>query len=205
MMTRLLLIRHATTDMVGKRIAGRLAGVHLNEEGYAQTKQLTERLNGVAIHAIYSSPLERALETAAPIAQQHRLHVSESAELIELDFGEWTGADIEALKSDPQFRLFNTFRSSTKIPQGEWMSAGQARMVSCLQQLCAIHPDQTIAVVGHSDLIKAAIAHYAGISLDLFYRIEISPASVSIVDVFPETARITLLNHLGPLTQSLNV
>ncbi|MDQ3278349.1 MAG: histidine phosphatase family protein [Bacteroidota bacterium] len=204
-MTKLLLIRHATTAMVGKKIAGRIKGVRLSEEGYAQATHLAERLQKVTIAAVYSSPLERAIETATPIAEQLQLPVTELPELIELDFGEWTGAEIDALKSDRQFQLFNTFRSSTKVPGGEWMSAAQTRMVNCLQQLCSKHPAQTVAVVGHSDLIKAAIAHYAGIHLDLFHRIEISPASLSIVDVFPETARISLLNHTGELAQAVKV
>ncbi len=183
--------------MVGKRIAGRLKAVHLNEEGRNQAKHLAERLRAVPIQAIYSSPIERAIETAEPLAQIQQLEVAVHQDLIELDFGEWTGAAIQDLESDHRFQLFNTFRSATQIPSGEWMSSAQVRMVNCLQELCCRHPDQTIAVVSHGDLIKAAVAHYAGIHLDLFQRIEIDPASVSIIEVYPETARIKLLNGTG--------
>ena len=108
-----------------------------------------------------------------------------------------TDLTFDTLDEDPAFRLFNSFRSIARIPGGESMLEAQARMVGGLQQLAAHHRNETVAVVGHSDLIKATLAYYAGIHLDLFQRIEISPASVSILEVFEETARIVLLNDTG--------
>ena len=103
----------------------------------------------------------------------------------------------EELQSQKQFQLFNSFRSTTRIPGGELMLEAQARIVAGLQKLCIQHPNETVAVVSHSDLIKAAVTYYAGIPLDLFQRIEISPASVSILEVYEETARIMLVNDTG--------
>jgi probable phosphoglycerate mutase len=198
-MTRFLFIRHATTDTVGKRIAGRMAGVHLNEEGKEQARQLAERLRTVPVQTIYSSPLERAMETAAPLAQRHNLSVIQAADFLELEYGDWTNGTINDIKAQQVFQRYNQFRSGTRIPGGETMLEAQLRMIAGIEKLCLQHPQQTVAVVSHGDLIKAAITFFAGIHLDLFQRIEISPASVSIVDVFDETARILLVNDTGRL------
>ena len=196
-MTKFLLIRHATTNTVGKKLSGRIAGVHLNEQGINQAQHLAERLTNIPITAIYSSPLERAVETAGPIAKSHQLETIICKDFLEIDFGEWTDRSFDDLQHQKQFQLFNSFRSATRIPGGELMLEAQARIVSGLQQLCMQHPNETVAVVSHSDLIKAAVTYYAGIPLDLFQRIEISPASVSIIEVYEETARIMLINDVG--------
>ena len=197
MMTKFLLIRHATNDTVGKRFAGRQPGIHLNEEGRLQAQKLAEWLAHLPIAAIYSSPLERAIETAEPIAKTLKLKTESADELIEMDFGEWTNRTFDELADDPQFQLFNSFRSCTGIPGGELMPEAQIRVIKYLQKLCVTHDQQIIAIVTHSDIIKAVVAYYAGIHLDLFQRLEINPASVSIVEVFAETARISLLNFTG--------
>jgi probable phosphoglycerate mutase len=196
-MTRFLLIRHAITDAVGKHLSGRTAGVHLNDEGLAQAQELAHRLAVLPLKAIYCSPLERARQTAEPIANVLQIETISDDDFLELDFGEWTGKSFEALSSQPQFSLFNSFRSNARIPGGESMLQAQARIVGGLQKLAAQHPDKTIAVVSHADLIKAALAYYLGIPLDLFQRIEISPASVSILELYDETARILSINDIG--------
>jgi probable phosphomutase (TIGR03848 family) len=198
--TRFLLIRHATTDTVGKRLAGRLPGVSLNEAGRAQAQQLAARLAGLPVAAIYSSPLERALETARPLAQELELETAVCEAFLELDFGEWTNSTLAAVEKQPPFQRFNTFRSGTRIPGGELMAEAQLRMVTGLERLCRQHPQQTVAVVSHGDLIKAAVAYYAGIPLDLFQRLEISPASVSVVELYDETARILVVNDTGGIS-----
>lgn len=196
-MTKFLLIRHATTNTVGKKLSGRTPGVHLNEQGLQQAQHLAERLASIPLTAIYCSPLERAVETAALIAKSHGLETIIQEDFLEIDFGHWTDHSFEALQHQKQFQLFNTFRSATRIPGGELMLEAQARIVAGLQQLCIQHPNEVVAVVSHSDLIKAAVTYYAGIPLDLFQRIEISPASVSVVEVYEETARIILVNDVG--------
>jgi len=196
-MTKFLLIRHAITDAVGKHLSGRMPGVQLNEEGCLQAQQLAQRLVALPLAAIYSSPLERAVQTAEPIARALQLPIIESNAFLELNFGEWTGAGFDSLTGTNTFQRFNTFRSHTRIPGGETMLEAQARFVGGLQQLCTQHNGQAVAIVSHADLIKSAIAYYLGVPLDLFQRIEISPASVSIVEVYEETARVMLLNEVG--------
>ena len=198
-MTRILLIRHATTDAVGQRFSGRLPGVLLNAEGQAQAQQLAARLAAAPLHAVYSSPLERALQTAELLAQAHGLQPLVCDDFVELDLGSWTNKTFQELNDDPQFHLFNSFRSGTRIPGGELMLAAQARMVAGLQRLAGQHPQQMVAVVSHSDLIKAAVAYYAGIPLDLFQRLEISPASVSVLEIYAESARLIALNSTPKL------
>lgn len=198
-MTTFLLIRHATNDTVGKSIPGRTAGVHLNEEGKAQAAALAVRLSRVPMTAIYSSPLERARETAEPMARQFNLEVQFSEGINELQFGAWMGRELEQLAPEPKWQQFNAFRSGTRIPGGELMLEAQARIVAELERLREQHPNETIAIVSHGDLIKAAIAHYAGIHLDLFQRIEISPASVSIIAVDDNGPRILKVNDTGEL------
>jgi probable phosphomutase (TIGR03848 family) len=198
-MTKFLLIRHALTDSVGKRLSGRTPGVPLNIEGQAQAQQLAARLAQVHLDAIYSSPLERAVQTAAPLATQHNLEPIINNDFLELDFGNWTNCTFQELQEQPEFQRFNSFRSNTRIPGGELMLGAQARAVAGLGKLCAQHPGQTVAVVSHADLLKAAVAYYAGIHLDMFQRLEISPASVSVLEIFEETARILSLNDTGGL------
>jgi len=198
-MTKILLIRHATTDSVGKRLSGRTLGVHLNAEGQTQAQQLAQRLDGSAVAALYSSPLERAVQTAEPIATTLKLQTIIQDDFLEINFGDWTNKTFAELQNEHQFNLFNSFRSSTRIPGGELMLEAQTRIVAGLQKLCRQHPHATVAVVSHSDLIKAAVAYYAGIHLDMFQRLEIGPASVSVIQVFAETAQILLVNHTGEL------
>ncbi|MBE7179531.1 MAG: histidine phosphatase family protein [Mucilaginibacter polytrichastri] len=198
-MTRFLLIRHATTNSVGKRLSGRTPGVHLSEAGRAEAEQLADRLAHIKLDLIYSSPLERARETAEPLAKQHGLETVINEDLVEINFGDWTDLSFAELQNDKGFQLFNTFRSTAPVPGGERMPQAQLRIVSGLQSLCAKHPNQTVAVVSHSDLIKSAVAYYLGVHLDLFQRIEISPASVTILEVFEETCRVTVLNNTGDI------
>ncbi|WP_347156518.1 histidine phosphatase family protein [Pontibacter chitinilyticus] len=198
-MTKFLLIRHATTAAVGNRLTGRTAGVGLNEEGQAQARKLAERLAGASITALYSSPMERAQETAASIARALNLETHTCEDFQELDFGHWTDRTFQDIAKDPQFQRFNSFRSSTRIPGGELMLEAQTRMITGMAKLCTQHPQGTIIIVSHSDMIKAAVAYYAGIHLDMFQRLEISPASISIIEVYEETARVLQVNDTGEL------
>jgi probable phosphomutase (TIGR03848 family) len=196
-MTRFLLIRHAAIDAHGRNLPGRTPGVHLNEKGRAQAQALARRMSGLPVVAIYSSPLERAVETAGPIAKLLGLEIATREDFLELAFGDWTGHDIAGMAGDASFQRFNTFRSCTPAPGGEFMLQAQARMIVGLDALRARHPGQAVAVISHGDLIKAAVAHYAGIHLDLFQRIEISPASVSTVEIDDASVRIIAINDTG--------
>jgi len=193
-MTRFLLIRHATTEAIGKRLAGRRPGMHLDEAGRRQAQVLAERLSRLPVAAIYSSPLERTLETAEPIAKLLGREVVSREELLEIEFGDWTGKDFGELDAVPGFQRFNGFRSCSPVPGGEFMLQAQLRMVLGLDALRRLHPDECVAVVSHGDMIRAAIAHYAGIPLDLFQRLEVSPASISTIDIDDRTVRLIGIN-----------
>ncbi len=198
-MTTLLLIRHAAHGLLGRTMAGRMPGVHLSEEGKAQAERLAERLSHLPIDAIYSSPLERARETAEPLARRSGLQAQVSEEITELDLGDWTGSDFGQVKGDQRWRYFNSYRSGTRIPGGETMLETQARAVAKMERLQLAHPGGTVAVVTHGDVIRALMGYYMGSPLDLFLRFEISPASLSIVKLHEYGPQVLLMNYTGDL------
>lgn len=198
-MTTFLLIRHALTDASGQRLTGRTAGVRLNEQGRAQARALAERLTGLPIAAVYSSPLERTSETAEFVARLLGIATIPCEDFLEVEFGDWSDASFEELAAEHSFQRFNTFRSCASVPGGEFMLQAQARMVIGLDKLRRRHPQQNVVVVSHGDMIKAAIAYYAGIPLDLFQRIEISPASISVVEIDEDAVRILSVNNTGDI------
>lgn len=201
-MTTFLLIRHATTDAVGKRLAGRAAGMHLNKEGIMQARLLAGRIHHLPIRNLYTSPLERAIETAMPVAEKRDIKPVICEEITEMECGEWTNRDFENLRNDPGFRLFNSMRSITRIPGGELMIEVQHRMITKIEQLKKKHAGELVAMVSHSDPIKAVIAYYAGIPLDFLQRMEISPASVSIIRFFEESVHLLQVNHTAEINIS---
>jgi probable phosphoglycerate mutase len=147
--TTFLLIRHATNDFLGRALAGRLPGVRLNAAGREQAERLAERLAGQRIDRIYSSPLERAQETAQPLARRLGQEVRTAAEVTEIDFGEWAGRTLAELASVPLWHQFNTYRSGKRAPGGERMLDVQARFVTFLQRVNGEAAGQTVAVVTH--------------------------------------------------------
>jgi probable phosphoglycerate mutase len=194
-MATFYLIRHGNNDFVGKAIAGWTPGVGLNAEGRDQVERLAWKLLGRGITRVYSSPLERALETAAPIAKALELRVEVREAFGEVRFGDWTGKRIDDLERDPRWRLFHTYRSGTRAPSGELMVESQARIVTELEALRHGHPEETMAVVSHADIIRAALIYYAAIPIDLYQRIEISPASFSVLELNAQGPRILKLNE----------
>jgi broad specificity phosphatase PhoE len=197
-MTTFLLIRHGQTDAVGKVMAGWAPGWHLNAAGELQAKQLAQRLSGLPIRAIYSSPLERALETAAPIAETHGLAPETVAGLGELHVGEWQGTSFEELEKQSRWRDFNSTRGSVRAPGGELMLETQVRMVQEMERMAQRHDGELVAVVSHGDPLRSVIAHALGISLDLMLRFEISPGSVSVLE-WGGAPRVLCLNSTGEL------
>ena len=195
-MTTFALIRHASHALLGHTIVGRLPGVQLSARGLREAEALASRLEGWPIQALYSSPLERARATAAAIADRLRLEVQAADELNEIDYGPWTNRTLADLREIPEWRRFNLFRSGSRIPGGESMVEVQDRMLQLIERLRCVHPEQTLALVGHGDVIKAALAYYLGVPLDLFGRIELSPASLSVIRVEPHGPQVLLINGL---------
>lgn len=192
--TTTLLIRHAHTDAIGVRLSGRTRGIHLNAQGRAEADRLGRRLAGDALHAIYTSPLERAVETARPIAQQQGIVETVRDELSEIDFGVWTGKTFAELEQDRRWQIYNRCRGSASIPGGEKTTAVQSRIVAVLKTLARSHQGQRIAIVSHGDPLRYAVLTFTGASLDRYSEVTILPASVSAVVWLPEGPRLLYVN-----------
>lgn len=193
-MTTLFLVRHAAHDLLGRVLTGRMAGVRLGPEGRRQAEALAARLSRESIAAVYASPLERAQETAAPVAAQWGLPVQTAEDVTDIDFGEWSGAEFQTLNEDPRWATWNESRGAGRPPGGESMLDVQRRAVGALERVCAAHPDSGAVVVSHADVIKSMIAHYLGLALDAIGRFEISPASISTVAVGAWGAKVLTVN-----------
>ena len=199
-MPLLLLIRHGENDYSKKgRLAGWLPGIHLNEKGKAQAAELGKALADSPIRAIYSSPLERALETAEPIAQSHGLKIIQEPGLIESNVGKWQGQSIRRLAITKYWRIVQRAPSRAGHPDGETFLQTQTRVVSALDEICKKYkPQDIIACVFHSDPIKLAVAHYMGLPLDHFQRLACDTASVTMLAVSESGAQLIWLNHHPP-------
>ena len=202
-MTTILLIRHAVNDFVKTgKLAGRMAGVHLNDDGLAQAEALGERLAGAPLRCIYSSPMERTMETAAAIAKHHpKLSVQQHLEITEVDYGDWQGKAIKDLARRKMWGVVQEYPSRARFPNGETMRGVQARIVDAIEALRRQHPEQMIALVLHADLIKMALAHYLGMHLDVFQRIVIAPASISTLHLSHSRPFIIGMNDIAHLLE----
>jgi probable phosphoglycerate mutase len=192
------LVRHGTTPTTGKVLPGRARGLHLAESGKKQAAHAAERIAELGkVHAIYSSPLERARETAAPIGRALRVPVRIERGLLECDFGSWTGQSLRRLYKKPEWTAVQRTPSSFRFPEGESFVEMQTRMVGALDVIRRRHAGKTVVCVSHADPIKAAVAHAMGTPLDLFQRIVISTCSVTAI-LYSDTAPIVLtVNSTG--------
>lgn len=195
--TTIVLVRHGQTDWIGHAVAGRQPGVHLNQAGVTEASALPHRLAALPIRAIYSSPLERAVQTAAPLAKARQLDVRILEDATELDFGEWTSQGFDRLEHESAWRRFNSFRSFSRAAGGELMPEVQTRIVRALEGLRATHPGDTVVLVSHGDVIRAALAYVLGVPLDLFQRIEIRAASISRVRFYDDGLLVLGVNDTG--------
>ncbi len=194
-MTLFVFIRHAAIDGLGSRIAGREPGRMLNGEGRAQALRLAEALTRRAVAALYTSPQPRAVETAKTIGRALGLAARIAPALDEVDFGEWTGKSYAELDLAPRWRSFNELHSSTRIPGGELLLEVQTRAIALLDELQQRYRDQTVALVSHGDVIRVALAHQLGIPIDFIMRFEISPASISALELREHGPRVLCVNH----------
>jgi probable phosphoglycerate mutase len=192
----ILLIRHGENDYVKKgRLAGHTPGVHLNEHGRLQAQALAERLKDTPIKAIYSSPLERALETAAPLAQALDLEVNPRPGLIETDIGDWAGKTVKSLGRLKAWRTVQSTPSRVRFPGGEAFRDTQFRICQELEHLVAQHdPKDLVACFSHADPIKMAVAYYLGMPLDTFQRLVVSTCSVTALMIGEHSCRLLTMN-----------
>src|SRR5215203_5128566 len=180
--TTVILVRHGQTPSTGTILPGRAPGLHLADVGHEQAGRAAARIGELeTVDAIYTSPLERARETAAPIGKARGLKPVVERGLLECDFGEWTGAELAKLAKLPAWATVQRAPSTFTFPGGESFSSMQHRIVSAVDKLRAAHPGGTIVCVSHADPIKAAVAHALGTHLDLFQRIVISTCSITAI------------------------
>lgn len=194
-MTTFYLVRHAEKDGPADLLSGRAPGLGLSAAGHRQAEQLAGALAHEPIGLVISSPLERARETALPLAQRLGVQAEVSEALRDIDYGAWTGRTAESLQGDRDWQRFHGFRSGHGIPEGEFLADVQTRFVREMLRLLSRVPEGGVALVSHSDPIKLAIAYFAGVPLDLFGRFEIDSASVSIVVLTDRDARIVGINR----------
>lgn len=195
-MTQVLLIRHGVNDwMSAGRLAGWTPGVHLNEEGRRQAEALGARLAPMELASVYSSPLERAVETAQAIVDHHPgLKITIARDLGEVHYGEWNGKRLRRLRRTRLWGIVQQTPSIARFPGGECIRETQTRAVGAVERIVTTYPGGIVGLVSHGDVIRAIIAYYAGMHLDSYHRLAIDPASLSIIAVRDNRPVIMLLN-----------
>lgn len=194
-MTVLHLVRHGVTSDTGRRLSGRTPGIHLSDEGRRQAEAAGSHLAGIRFKAIYSSPIERCFETAEIVARPHGIEVERLEGIIEVDYGSWSNRTFPSLKRSKLWASVQRWPSSVRFPGGETIRQVQTRTVDALQELSARHPKDHIACVTHADVIRLAMAHFLGVHVDLYQRIVVGPASVSVLHIGSEGPHVLGLNQ----------
>jgi probable phosphomutase (TIGR03848 family) len=193
-MITMFFIRHGKTDWIGKKLAGQLPGISLNEEGRQEAERLAIGLESARLTAIYSSPLERARETADPVARRHALEVVSVDALQELDFGDWTGKTFHELGGMEGWREILRHPSQTSFPGGESLREVQQRAVAWTDPILKREGELRIAVFSHADTIRLVLAHFAGMPIDSFQSLTVDPASISILQFEKNISRVMGVN-----------
>ena len=189
------LLRHGEHGLLGRVLAGRMPGVGLTERGRAEVAAVAERLAAEPVAALYASPLQRTRETAEILSDRLGLPIEFHDDLMELDFGEWTGATFDAIRADPRWQAWSTQRSLATIPGGESMRAVQRRVVEALLEIDERHRKETVVVVSHGDVIRSALVFALGMPLDFYGRIEVAQGSLSTIRVDPGGIRVVAINE----------
>ncbi|HET9908613.1 MAG TPA: histidine phosphatase family protein [Anaerolineales bacterium] len=200
-MPLLLLIRHGENEYVkSSKMAGRIQGIHLNEKGRKQAEALGEALKDFPITALYSSPLERAMETAQPIAQARKLEIFQDPDLMDTDIGKWQGRSWKVLSLTKAWKVVQNAPSRFRFPEGESFMEAQLRYANSLERIGNKHnkPKDIIAVVFHADPIKLAVSHFLGLPLDHFQRLSCNTGSLTMLHVSEMGANLITLNQRPP-------
>lgn len=198
-MTTFFFVRHAVTSHTGKKLSGWMEGIPLTEEGRDQAAAVADRLAEVPFKAVYSSPIDRALETARAIAARHGLEVRTLRKLGEVEYGTWTNRPLKVLARTKLWTKVQGWPSAARFPEGETLREVQNRAVDEVDRLANEHPKDAICCVSHGDVIKLVLAHYMGVHIDLFQRIVVAPASISVLSVSDHGPAILSLNA-SPMT-----
>jgi probable phosphomutase (TIGR03848 family) len=199
-MTTLFLIRHGLTEHTGRILYGRLGGMPLDDRGRAQAEQLVARFEPVRLTAIYSSPLERCVQTVEPLAAHQRLDVVTRDGLIEMDAGSWTGKSLARLRRTKRWRDVISAPASFRFPDGgEGFVEAQGRALAEIQRIARRHRRGRVAIATHGDIVRILLSHFEGAPLDAFQRIVVDTASISVVALDGGSPRVLLVNDTGGL------
>jgi broad specificity phosphatase PhoE len=196
------LLRHGEHVLRGRVLAGRTPGVGLSARGRAEIAAVADRLAEEAIAALYASPLQRTRESAEILSTRLDLPINYCDDLIELDFGEWTGLTFDAVRTDERWQLWSTCRSIATVPGGESMRQVQERAVKALFEIRQAHRDGTALIVSHGDVIRAALLFALGMPLDFYWRIEVGLASLSTIHIDDKGIRVLAVNERPRLPPS---
>lgn len=204
-MPTFLLIRHGENDYLkAGKLPGRVPGIDLNERGREQAAALGQALKDAPLAAIYSSPLERAVQTATPIAAGRDLEIGLISDLMDTDVGIWQGQELKKLYKLPEWKIVQQAPSRFTFPEGESFLTCQARIVAVFESLAAKHADdELVAVVFHADPAKLVLAYYLGMPLDTFQRLACDTASLSILCLGKTGAQVAGMNLKPPFVISL--
>ena len=211
-MSTLVLIRHASTSETGRSLSGRLPGIPLSEQGREEARALAERLSGVPFARIASSPIQRCLETLEPILRTRTTGVAARPEveieerLTEVDYGAWSGRELKALAKEPLWETVQRQPSAMHFPKGEGLAAAAARGIAAVRERsAALDRGDVWLAASHGDVIKAIVADALGTPLDLFQRISVDPASITVIRYGGERPTVVRLNDsTAPLAAVLS-
>lgn len=193
-MTTVFLVRHGLTPETGRKLSGWTPGVHLSDDGVNQADAAAEYLRGIRLKAVYSSPIDRAVETARVIAARHHLQVKIRRAIGEVEYGKWTDKSFKTLRRAKLWDLVQRWPSGVRFPEGESLFEVQTRAVGEIERMREEHPKDAVCCVSHADVIRLVAAHYLGMHIDLYQRIVIAPASVTAVGFGPAGPTILALN-----------
>lgn len=196
-MPTVLLVRHGLTKVTGSVLAGRAPGLDLDDRGRAQAAELAERLAGVPLNALVTSPLERCVQTAQALAS-NGVQPQLDDRFVEVGYGEWTGRPLKELAKHPLWKVVQQHPSAMVFPGGESLAATQARALAAIRDWNErLGPAATYAVCSHADVIKAILADALGLHLDQFQRIVVYPCSISVVQYTPTRPFVVRMNDVG--------
>ncbi|MEA2683327.1 MAG: hypothetical protein QOK05_1655 [Chloroflexota bacterium] len=187
------------TDLTRTKLVGRLPGISLNEEGRRQAEAAAERLAPLPVAAIFSSPLERTMETAAPLAAQKAIAVTEAAGLVEVDYGEWAGQEYKVLMRTELWKMVQRQPGAARFPGGEAVREAQGRVVTAIEEIAGKHPKDVVAAFSHADMIRLAVAHFTGVHLDLYQRLVVSAGSITALRLGEGPPVLLRLNDVGTM------
>jgi probable phosphomutase (TIGR03848 family) len=201
-MTTVFLVRHGLTAQTGRYLYGRTPGIDLDRRGRAQAEDLVRRFEGIRVTGVYSSPLERCVQTVEPLAIARRLEVRADEGLIEMDAGSWTGRTLRQLRRAKAWETVQRAPSAFAFPGGgETFPDAQARAVAAIERIARRHRRGSVVVATHGDIARIAIAYFAATPLDAFQRIVIDTVGVSVLQLGGEHPHVLLVNDTGGLSR----